>query len=100
MFVNVLAFISFLKLGGSEQGNAVRNNVVIGVSGAEGLSSPEVLTPSGVYVQDPSSVVEASLHQEGQTQEGAQFTPGVIWSGSISGVVQNVYLLCTGVEKL
>ncbi|XP_045699280.1 fibrocystin isoform X6 [Phyllostomus hastatus] len=48
------------KNGGSERGNVVRNNVIIGVSGAEGLSSPEVLTPSGVYVHDPSSVIEGN----------------------------------------
>ncbi|KAM5324484.1 fibrocystin isoform 6-T6 [Glossophaga mutica] len=48
------------KNGWSEQGNIIRNNVIISVSGAEGLSSPEVLTPSGVYVLDPSNVVEGN----------------------------------------
>ncbi|XP_024413827.2 fibrocystin isoform X2 [Desmodus rotundus] len=46
--------------GGSEQGNVIRNNVIIGVSGAEGLSSPEVLAPAGVYVRKPSHVVEGN----------------------------------------
>ncbi|KAM5324480.1 fibrocystin isoform 2-T2 [Glossophaga mutica] len=49
-----------LLVGWSEQGNIIRNNVIISVSGAEGLSSPEVLTPSGVYVLDPSNVVEGN----------------------------------------
>ncbi|XP_073938075.1 fibrocystin isoform X2 [Castor canadensis] len=42
----------------SEQGNIIRNNVIISVSGAEGLSSPEVLTPSGIYVRTPTTVIE------------------------------------------
>ncbi|XP_070274536.1 fibrocystin [Myotis yumanensis] len=44
----------------SEQGNTVRNNVIISVSGAEGLSSPEMLTPSGVYIRNPTNVVEGN----------------------------------------
>ncbi|XP_036910620.1 fibrocystin isoform X3 [Sturnira hondurensis] len=48
------------KNGGSEQGNVIRNNVIIGVSGTEGLSSLEVLTPSGVYVHDPSNAIEGN----------------------------------------
>lgn len=59
--------LSFLKLDRSEQENIVRNNVIISVSGAEGLSSPEILTPSGVYIRNPTNVVEVSclqlLHQ-------------------------------------
>lgn len=55
--------LSFLKLDRSEQGNTVRNNVIISVSGAEGLSSPEMLTPSGVYIRNPTNVVEVSYVQ-------------------------------------
>lgn len=55
--------LSFLKLDRSEQGNIVRNNVIISVSGAEGLSSPEMLTPSGVYIRNPTNVVEVSCLQ-------------------------------------
>ncbi|CAK6446893.1 unnamed protein product [Pipistrellus nathusii] len=44
----------------SEQENIVRNNVIISVSGAEGLSSPEILTPSGVYIRNPTNVVEGN----------------------------------------
>lgn len=55
--------LSFLKLDRSEQENIVRNNVIISVSGAEGLSSPEILTPSGVYIRNPTNVVEVSCLQ-------------------------------------
>ncbi|XP_054425451.1 fibrocystin [Pteronotus mesoamericanus] len=44
----------------SEQGNIIRNNVIISVSGAEGLSSPEMLTPSSVYIRNPTNVVEGN----------------------------------------
>ncbi|KAB1261749.1 Fibrocystin, partial [Camelus dromedarius] len=44
----------------SEQGNVIRNNVIIDVSGAEGLSSPEMLAPSGIYIRDPTNVVEGN----------------------------------------
>uniref|UniRef100_A0A8C6FME3 Fibrocystin n=1 Tax=Moschus moschiferus TaxID=68415 RepID=A0A8C6FME3_MOSMO len=50
----------FLKLDWSEQGNIIRNNVIIRVSGAEGLSSPEVVTPSGIYIRDPTNVIEGN----------------------------------------
>lgn len=50
--------LSFLKLDRSEQGNIIRNNVIISVSGTEGLSSPETLTPSGIYIRNPTNVVE------------------------------------------
>ncbi|XP_044531280.1 fibrocystin [Gracilinanus agilis] len=45
----------------SRQGNIVRNNVVIGVLGTEGLSNIEVLSPAGIYIQDPISVVERNM---------------------------------------
>lgn len=47
--------LSFLKL---EQGNLIRNNVIISVSGTEGLSSPETLTPSGIYIRNPTNIIE------------------------------------------
>lgn len=50
--------LSFLKLDWSEQGNIIRNNMIISVSGTEGLSNPEMVTPSGVYIRSPSNVVE------------------------------------------
>ncbi|XP_069418909.1 fibrocystin isoform X4 [Ovis canadensis] len=46
--------------GWSEQGNIIRNNVIIHVSGAEGLSSPEVVTPSGIYIRHPTNVIEGN----------------------------------------
>ncbi|XP_004674090.1 PREDICTED: fibrocystin [Condylura cristata] len=48
------------KNGWSEQGNLIRSNVIISVSGAEGLSSPEMLTPSGMYIRDPTNVIEGN----------------------------------------
>ncbi|KAM6181769.1 fibrocystin [Erethizon dorsatum] len=53
-------FISGRKRGWSEQGNIIRNNVIINVSGAEGLSNPEMLTPSGVYIRSPTNVIEGN----------------------------------------
>ncbi|XP_059794508.1 fibrocystin isoform X18 [Balaenoptera ricei] len=44
----------------SEQGNIIRNNVIISVSGAEGLSSTEMVTPSGIYIRDPTNVIEGN----------------------------------------
>uniref|UniRef100_A0A2K6GL63 Fibrocystin n=1 Tax=Propithecus coquereli TaxID=379532 RepID=A0A2K6GL63_PROCO len=44
----------------SEQGNIIRNNVIIGVSGAEGLSNPEMLTPSGIYIRNPTNIIEGN----------------------------------------
>ncbi|KAM5286797.1 fibrocystin isoform 2-T3 [Hipposideros larvatus] len=44
----------------SELGNIISNNMIISVSGAEGLSSPELLTPSGVYIRNPTNVVEGN----------------------------------------
>ncbi|XP_072688783.1 fibrocystin [Canis lupus baileyi] len=44
----------------SEQGNIIRNNVIISISGTEGLSSPEMLTPSGIYILNPTNVVEGN----------------------------------------
>ncbi|KAL1771938.1 fibrocystin isoform X1 [Sigmodon hispidus] len=43
-----------------EQGNTIRNNVIISVSGAEGLSSPEMLAPSGIYISSPTNVIEGN----------------------------------------
>ncbi|XP_003404487.2 fibrocystin [Loxodonta africana] len=44
----------------SEQGNTIRNNVIISVSGAEGLSNPEMLTSSGIYIRNPTNIVEGN----------------------------------------
>ncbi|XP_070370876.1 fibrocystin isoform X2 [Equus asinus] len=58
VFYNILGHA--LLVDGSEQGSIIRNNVIIRVSGAEGLSSPEVLTPSGIYIRNPTNVVEGN----------------------------------------
>ncbi|KAM5256479.1 fibrocystin [Ctenodactylus gundi] len=44
----------------TEEGNIIRNNVIISVSGAEGLSSSEKLTPSGIYIRMPTNVIEGN----------------------------------------
>ncbi|XP_014638035.1 PREDICTED: fibrocystin [Ceratotherium simum simum] len=44
----------------SEQGSTIRNNVIISVSGVEGLSSAEVLTPAGIYIRNPTIVAEGN----------------------------------------
>ncbi|XP_066215311.1 fibrocystin isoform X2 [Saccopteryx leptura] len=58
VFYNI--FGHALLVGESEQGTVIRNNVIISVSGAEGLSSPEMLTPSGVYIRSPTNVIEGN----------------------------------------
>jgi hypothetical protein len=69
----------FFELDWSEQGNIIRNNVIISVSGAEGLSSPEVLTPSGIYVRTPTTVIEvrASVSPVGSELRGIKLSPKV-----------------------
>ncbi|XP_048203494.1 fibrocystin [Perognathus longimembris pacificus] len=44
----------------AEQGNIITNNVIIGVSGAEGLSSLETLAPAGIYIRSPTNVIEGN----------------------------------------
>ncbi|XP_074253987.1 fibrocystin isoform X5 [Saimiri boliviensis] len=44
----------------SGHGNIIRNNIIIRVSGAEGLSNPEMLTPSGIYIRSPTNVIEGN----------------------------------------
>ncbi|XP_051008909.1 LOW QUALITY PROTEIN: fibrocystin [Acomys russatus] len=43
-----------------EQGIIIRNNVIISVSGAEGLSGPEMLAPAGIYTFSPTNVIEGN----------------------------------------
>ncbi|KAF3831629.1 hypothetical protein GH733_000441 [Mirounga leonina] len=59
VFYNILGHA--LLVDWSEQGNIIRNNVIISVSGTEALSSPEMLTPSGIYIRNPTNVVERNL---------------------------------------
>ncbi|XP_010290845.1 PREDICTED: fibrocystin-like, partial [Phaethon lepturus] len=48
-----------LLLGeGLEEGNRVSNNIVIGLSGADGLSNIETLSPAGIYIRAPSNYIE------------------------------------------
>lgn len=63
--------------------------MIIRVAGAEGLSSPEMLAPSGIYIRDPTNVVEvrSSAPPERSELRGLKFPPKVVWGGSISGVV-------------
>ena len=46
------------KLGWWEKGSTIRNNVIISVAGAEGLSSSEMLAPAGIYTFSPTNVIE------------------------------------------
>ncbi|XP_021565317.1 fibrocystin-like, partial [Carlito syrichta] len=60
-----IGYISWEAISGrkndwSEQGNIIRNNVIISVSGAEGLSNPEMLSPSGIYIRSPTNVIEGN----------------------------------------
>ena len=62
--------------------------MIIGVSGAEGRSSPEVVTPSGIYIRHPTNVIEVRVSDPPGRSElrGIMFTLKIILSGSISGV--------------
>ncbi|EDM18653.1 rCG43431, isoform CRA_a, partial [Rattus norvegicus] len=48
------------KNGWWEEGSMIRNNVIINVSGAEGLSSSEMLAPAGIYTFSPTSAIEGN----------------------------------------
>nr|XP_009675177.1 PREDICTED: fibrocystin isoform X1 [Struthio camelus australis] len=50
-----------LLLGeGLEKGNRVSNNIVIGLSGTEGLSNSETLSPAGIYIRAPANHIEGN----------------------------------------
>lgn len=50
----LLIFFSF-KGEGLEEENRVSNNLVIGLSGTDGLSNIETLSPAGIYIRAPAS---------------------------------------------
>ncbi|XP_071404277.1 fibrocystin isoform X3 [Pithys albifrons albifrons] len=57
-----------LVLGeGLEEGNRVSNNILIGLSGTDGLSNIETLSPAGIYIRAPAN------HIEGNTVCGAGY---------------------------
>ncbi|XP_044864776.1 fibrocystin [Mauremys mutica] len=59
VFYNILGH--GILLGGSlEQGNRVRHNTVIGLSGTDGLSNIETLSPAGIYIRAPANQIEAN----------------------------------------
>uniref|UniRef100_A0A8C8SGU1 PKHD1 ciliary IPT domain containing fibrocystin/polyductin n=1 Tax=Pelusios castaneus TaxID=367368 RepID=A0A8C8SGU1_9SAUR len=45
---------------GLERGNRIRHNAVIGLSGTDGLSNIETLSPAGIYISSPANQVEAN----------------------------------------
>ncbi|NXG59728.1 PKHD1 protein, partial [Hemiprocne comata] len=50
-----------LLLGeGLEEGNRVSNNIVIGLSGTDGLSNIETLSPAGIYIRAPANHIEGN----------------------------------------
>ncbi|XP_061845579.1 fibrocystin [Colius striatus] len=50
-----------LLLGeGLEEGNRVTNNIVIGLSGTDGLSNIETLSPVGIYIRAPASHIKGN----------------------------------------
>ncbi|NXA42512.1 PKHD1 protein, partial [Eudromia elegans] len=46
---------------GLEKGNRVSNNIVIGLSGSDGLSSIEALSPAGIYIRAPANHIEGNM---------------------------------------
>ncbi|XP_009584333.1 PREDICTED: fibrocystin-like [Fulmarus glacialis] len=50
-----------LLLGeGLEEGNRVSNNIVIGLSGTDGLSNIETLSPAGIYIRAPANNIKGN----------------------------------------
>ncbi|NXT77054.1 PKHD1 protein, partial [Zapornia atra] len=50
-----------LLLGeGLEEGNRISNNIVIGLSGTDGLSNIETLSPAGIYIRAPASHIKGN----------------------------------------
>ncbi|XP_064506857.1 fibrocystin isoform X1 [Pseudopipra pipra] len=50
-----------LVLGeGLEEGNRVSNNLVIGLSGTDGLSNIETLSPAGIYIRAPANYIKGN----------------------------------------
>ncbi|NWU65963.1 PKHD1 protein, partial [Pterocles burchelli] len=45
---------------GLEEGNQVSNNIVIGLSGTDGLSNIETLSPAGIYIRAPANHIEGN----------------------------------------
>ncbi|KAK1207578.1 PKHD1 protein, partial [Pygoscelis papua] len=43
-----------------EEGNRVSNNIVIGLSGTDGLSNIETLSPAGIYIRAPANHIEGN----------------------------------------
>ncbi|KAF1608346.1 Fibrocystin, partial [Eudyptes chrysolophus] len=59
VFYNILGH--GLLLGeGLEEGNRVSNNIVIGLSGTDGLSNIETLSPAGIYVRGPANHIKGN----------------------------------------
>uniref|UniRef100_A0A8D0L0P7 PKHD1 ciliary IPT domain containing fibrocystin/polyductin n=1 Tax=Strix occidentalis caurina TaxID=311401 RepID=A0A8D0L0P7_STROC len=49
-----------LPVKGLEEGNRVSNNLVIGLSGTDGLSNIETLSPAGIYVRAPVNHIKGN----------------------------------------
>ncbi|XP_019376481.1 PREDICTED: fibrocystin isoform X5 [Gavialis gangeticus] len=51
-----------LLLGGwLEQANKIRRNILIGLSGTDGLSNLEAVSPAGIYIQAPANQIEGNM---------------------------------------
>ncbi|XP_074982450.1 fibrocystin isoform X2 [Caretta caretta] len=59
VFYNILGH-GILLGGWLEEGNEVSHNTVIGLSGTDGLSNIETLSPAGIYIRAPANQVEAN----------------------------------------
>nr|XP_009942694.1 PREDICTED: fibrocystin [Opisthocomus hoazin] len=46
---------------GLEEGNRVSNNIMIGLSGTEGLSNLETLSPAGIYIRAPANHIKGNI---------------------------------------
>uniref|UniRef100_A0A674IUB9 PKHD1 ciliary IPT domain containing fibrocystin/polyductin n=1 Tax=Terrapene triunguis TaxID=2587831 RepID=A0A674IUB9_9SAUR len=63
VFYNILGHGILLELYDvifKDLGNRVRHNTVIGLSGTDGLSNIETLSPAGIYIRAPANQIEAN----------------------------------------
>ncbi|KFW78964.1 Fibrocystin, partial [Manacus vitellinus] len=60
IFFSLLFFFFSFKGEGLEEGNRVSNNIVIGLSGTDGLSNIETLSPAGIYIRAPANYIKVN----------------------------------------
>uniref|UniRef100_A0A8C3TE47 PKHD1 ciliary IPT domain containing fibrocystin/polyductin n=1 Tax=Chelydra serpentina TaxID=8475 RepID=A0A8C3TE47_CHESE len=63
VFYNILGhgiLLVYVSTAETQPGNRIRHNTVIGLSGTDGLSNIETLSPAGIYIRAPANQIEAN----------------------------------------